>query len=284
MFSGLGDNLQPDTTSAMTKQNHWQNLLQSVSVVRGASLGLKVIPLFTDGGTSMTRADKPVGCGAAGQWALWQFPKKIERGVVVCMCGSVISIGWAWLSRSGIVCSKVQMLLTLESWTKPRRHRTPHQPGCNYVNPNIGSHLSPWLYGATHNPPPMGHPRFFPCKKITFLGNLVYIPLTQSAERPWSDSLNRVTQRISINNNFRNIAGCCNRVWNSHLFDSQVESMLNPTELFRCLVLETSIHAAYSLSNVIMADEKLALFHQYLRYRHKWGTIVFSIPGAILWA
>ncbi len=41
--------------------------------------------------------------------------------------------------------------------------------------------------------------------------------------------------------------------------------------------------AYYSLSNVIMADEKSTLFHQYLRYSHKYGTIVFSIPGAIQW-
>ncbi len=40
------------------------------------------------------------------------------------------------------------------------------------------------------------------------------------------------------------------------------------------------IHS-YSLSNVILADEKSTLFHQYLRYSHKYGTIVFSIPGAI---
>ena len=29
----------------------------------------------------------------------------------------------------------------------------------------------------------------------------------------------------------------------------------------------------YSMSNVIMADEKLALFHQYLGYRHKCGPL-----------
>ncbi len=38
----------------------------------------------------------------------------------------------------------------------------------------------------------------------------------------------------------------------------------------------------YSLSNVILADEKSTLFHQYLRYNHKCGTIVFSIPSAII--
>ena len=39
----------------------------------------------------------------------------------------------------------------------------------------------------------------------------------------------------------------------------------------------------YSLSSVILVDEKLTLFHQYLRYSHKCDTIVFSIPGTILW-
>ena len=38
----------------------------------------------------------------------------------------------------------------------------------------------------------------------------------------------------------------------------------------------------YSLSNVIPADEKFTVFHQYLRYSLKCGTIVFSIPGVIL--
>ena len=37
----------------------------------------------------------------------------------------------------------------------------------------------------------------------------------------------------------------------------------------------------YSLSNVILVDEKLSSFHQYLRYCHKSVTFVFSIPGAI---
>ena len=41
--------------------------------------------------------------------------------------------------------------------------------------------------------------------------------------------------------------------------------------------------ASYSMSNVILVDEKFTLFHQYLRYWHKGGTIVFSILGAILW-
>ena len=37
----------------------------------------------------------------------------------------------------------------------------------------------------------------------------------------------------------------------------------------------------YSMSNVILADEKFILFHQYLRYSHKCDIIVFSIPGTI---
>ena len=40
--------------------------------------------------------------------------------------------------------------------------------------------------------------------------------------------------------------------------------------------------AHYSLSNVIMADEKLISFPQYLRYSHKCGIIVFSILSAII--
>ncbi len=35
------------------------------------------------------------------------------------------------------------------------------------------------------------------------------------------------------------------------------------------------------MSNVVIVDEKFTLFHQYLRYSHKWCTVVFSIPGAI---
>ncbi len=38
----------------------------------------------------------------------------------------------------------------------------------------------------------------------------------------------------------------------------------------------------YSLSNVIMADENWISFHQYLRYSHKRGTIMFSAPSAII--
>ncbi len=52
-------------------------------------------------------------------------------------------------------------------------------------------------------------------------------------------------------------------------------------------VPHTYLHVAkgnfrYSMPNVIMVDEKVSLFHQYLRYRHKWGASVFSIIGAIL--
>ena len=39
-----------------------------------------------------------------------------------------------------------------------------------------------------------------------------------------------------------------------------------------------------TMSNITLVDENLTLFHQYLRYRHKCVTIVFSIPGAIWWA
>ena len=38
----------------------------------------------------------------------------------------------------------------------------------------------------------------------------------------------------------------------------------------------------YSMSNVILADIKVTLFHQYLRYSHKCCTIVLSLLGAIL--
>ena len=38
----------------------------------------------------------------------------------------------------------------------------------------------------------------------------------------------------------------------------------------------------YSRSNVILVDEKLSPFHQYLGYSHKCGTITFSIPSAII--
>ena len=38
----------------------------------------------------------------------------------------------------------------------------------------------------------------------------------------------------------------------------------------------------YSMSNVILVDEKFILFHQYLRYSPKSVTIVFSISGANL--
>ena len=38
----------------------------------------------------------------------------------------------------------------------------------------------------------------------------------------------------------------------------------------------------YSLSNVIMADEKFLAFHQYLGYSHTCGTIALSTPSAII--
>ena len=53
--------------------------------------------------------------------------------------------------------------------------------------------------------------------------------------------------------------------------------MVNSNSPFR-LVL-----AMYTLSNVILLDEKLTSFYLYLRYCHKSVTIVFSIPGAIIW-
>ncbi len=43
-------------------------------------------------------------------------------------------------------------------------------------------------------------------------------------------------------------------------------------------------YRSYTLSNVILADKKITLFHQYLRYSHKHGTIAFSKRGAIIWA
>ena len=49
-------------------------------------------------------------------------------------------------------------------------------------------------------------------------------------------------------------------------------------------VERVDINWQYSLSNVIMADDKLASFPQYLRYSHKHSTIVFSTPSTIIWA
>ncbi len=43
-------------------------------------------------------------------------------------------------------------------------------------------------------------------------------------------------------------------------------------------------HASLSLSNVIVADDRFTSFHQYLRYSHKGGTIVFGTPSTIIWA
>ncbi len=50
------------------------------------------------------------------------------------------------------------------------------------------------------------------------------------------------------------------------------------------LLLACHDSTCYSLSNVIVADEKSTSFHLYLRYSHKCVTIVFSIPSAIIWA
>ena len=53
----------------------------------------------------------------------------------------------------------------------------------------------------------------------------------------------------------------------------------------RCLVLIRGSHfsaRSYSLSNVILVDETLTSFPQYLRYFHKRGTIAFSIPITII--
>ena len=40
----------------------------------------------------------------------------------------------------------------------------------------------------------------------------------------------------------------------------------------------------YSVSNVIVVDEKWTSFYQYLRYSRIRGTIVFSTPSTIIWA
>ena len=38
----------------------------------------------------------------------------------------------------------------------------------------------------------------------------------------------------------------------------------------------------YTQSNVIVVDESLISFQQYLRYYHKIGTIVFSVPSVTI--
>ena len=47
---------------------------------------------------------------------------------------------------------------------------------------------------------------------------------------------------------------------------------------------EESTKTQYPLSNVILVDEKMILFHQYLRYCHICGSIVFSMASAIMLA
>ena len=42
------------------------------------------------------------------------------------------------------------------------------------------------------------------------------------------------------------------------------------------------IDSGCSLLNFILVDEKVASFHEYLRNWYKIGTIIFSIPGAII--
>ena len=53
------------------------------------------------------------------------------------------------------------------------------------------------------------------------------------------------------------------------------------TKLTGVVYYQQALGAIYSLSNVIMAGEKVLSFHQYLRYSHKRGTNVFSILSAI---
>ena len=49
-----------------------------------------------------------------------------------------------------------------------------------------------------------------------------------------------------------------------------------------CFACICSLSEDYSLSKVIVADEKSTSFYQYLRYSHKLGTIAFSTPSAII--
>ena len=51
--------------------------------------------------------------------------------------------------------------------------------------------------------------------------------------------------------------------------------------LFVPLFIKPGDDRSYSLSNVIVADEKILSFHQYLRYSYNRGTIEFSTPSAI---
>ena len=63
---------------------------QSVSVVRGASLGLKVKPPFVDGETSVARAGKPLR-GVVSQVNGTRDSSHRERKevFVACVCGCV---------------------------------------------------------------------------------------------------------------------------------------------------------------------------------------------------
>ena len=74
--------------------------------------------------------------------------------------------------------------------------------------------------------------------------------------------------------------------WNSCDYNSlQVYSSIKKEIL--PLINKTQIKSSpldYSLSNVIVADEKSTSFLTYLTYSHKHGVIAFSTPSAILWA
>ena len=56
-------------------------------------------------------------------------------------------------------------------------------------------------------------------------------------------------------------------------------SVLDISTYNRCVKLNIHI---YTLSNVIIVAEKSTSFHQYLRNCTKYGTILFSIPSAII--
>ena len=71
--------------------------------------------------------------------------------------------------------------------------------------------------------------------------------------------------------------------WGNKLHDAKVSSRgLVYSNPFPTLNRSLCVIALLYSVNVIMADEKFPLFHQYLRYSQKWGTIVFRIAGAIL--
>ena len=50
----------------------------------------------------------------------------------------------------------------------------------------------------------------------------------------------------------------------------------------KCIKLQVLLNHYYILSNVILVDVKLASFHQYLSYSHKFGAIAFSMVSAII--